>query len=513
MPKINSLEVVHQDTNKDTYQNLHDILVDLKKSLATPTEIVDGDARVAIENLLEMYVNDKEAFLRSLQTLTAQFKNSQAQYSEEILLLASQLEAQAKRTTTLTAQTENNLASVKEYSEAVASEVGRKVSTYSQDEPPTENLTYGDLWFDTNNNNRLYSWNGLVWTESSDTYNLSDFINTTYATDYAAIESQVDSKAETWFQTTDPSTAWTTQPVRDIHDKDLWYNSSTKLLKIYTASSNTWTTVQDQAAIDAAAAASTAQSTADGKIVTFVQTSAPTAGAIGDLWMDSDDNRKMYRWNGSSWVAVDDSRIATTYSRWGVQTTAIGGGKTAVAGIQLNSDSIGTSEFTVLADNFRVYKSGYTSSPMFSVGTVGGTTTVAINGNLVVDGTITTSGVAGNAINRPVTSSIGATSVSNSEITYMTVSLTTTVASTIFASSSTGMDFPAGANDSRFNLRIDGTVVATMHTGSAYVQSIALSGALAVGAGTHTVTLTGWRSGAPAVNIENGTIYGVGIQR
>ena len=131
----------------------------------------------------------------------------------------------------------------------------RKVSTYSQDEPPTENLTYGDLWFDTNNENRLYWWNGLVWTESSDTYDLSDFISTTYATDYAAIEAQVDSKAETWFQETDPSTAWTTQPVRDMHDKDMWYKASTKLLKIYVAASNTWTTVQDQTAINAAAAA------------------------------------------------------------------------------------------------------------------------------------------------------------------------------------------------------------------------------------------------------------------
>ena len=213
MPKINSLEVVHQDTNKDPYQNLHDILVALNQSLAVDREIVDGEARVAIENLLEMYVNDKEAFLRSLQTVTAKFKASEAKYEEEILLQASALEALAKRTSTLTAQTENNIASVREYSEAVASEVERKVTTYSQDDAPTENLAVGDLWYDTNNSNKLSRWNGLVW------------------------------------------------------------------------------------------------------------------------------------------VPTDDTRIAQTYARWGVQVDANGN----VAGIQLNSDSLGTSEFTVLAGAFRVY--------------------------------------------------------------------------------------------------------------------------------------------------------------
>ena len=261
MPKINSLEVVHQDTNKDSYQNLHDILVALNQSLAVEKEVVDGEARVSIENLLEMYVNDKEAFLRSLRTLTAQFSNSQAQYSEEILLLASQLEAQARRTTTLTAQTQNNIASVREYSEAVASEVARKTSTYSQDTAPTENLVYGDLWIDTNDNNRMYSWNGIVWVEVT-------------------------------------------------------------------------------------------------KLATFRQASAPSSAAIGDIWMDTDDNNKMYRWSGSSWVVTDDLRIAKTYARWGVNVNANG----HIAGIQLNADDTGTSEFTVLADSFKVYNPSISNS-------------------------------------------------------------------------------------------------------------------------------------------------------
>lgn len=292
MPKINSLEVVHQDTNKDSYQNLHDILVELNKSLAINKEVVDGDARASIENLLEMYVNDKEAFLKSVQTLTAQFKNSESKYEEEILLQASALEALAKRVSTLTAQTENSIASVTEYAEAVASETDLKISTYSQDTEPTGDLTYGDIWFDTNDNNRQYRWNGLVWVEVT-------------------------------------------------------------------------------------------------KIPTFRQTTAPATAAIGDLWMDTDDNNKMWRWDGSTWVATDDSRIAKAYARWGVNVSA----GQYVAGIQLNADDTGTSEFTVLADNFKVYKSSIKSNPLFTVGSVNGTNQVIVNGNLVVTGSIVANSV------------------------------------------------------------------------------------------------------------------------
>jgi hypothetical protein len=77
-----------------------------------------------------------------------------------------------------------------------------------------------------------------------------------------------------------------------------------------------------QAAIEAVNArqlAFGAQSTADGAVViangknkTFYQTSAPTASATGDLWFDTDDNFKPYRWNGTSWLLVHDSTPATS---------------------------------------------------------------------------------------------------------------------------------------------------------------------------------------------------------
>lgn len=49
-----------------------------------------------------------------------------------------------------------------------------------------------------------------------------------------------------------------------------------------------------------------AQSTADSKNRTFRQTGAPTADAAGDLWIDTDDGNKAYRWSGSAWVGIQD---------------------------------------------------------------------------------------------------------------------------------------------------------------------------------------------------------------
>lgn len=49
---------------------------------------------------------------------------------------------------------------------------------------------------------------------------------------------------------------------------------------------------------------------------TFYQGTAPAANAIGDIWFDTSNGNKQYRWDGSSWVAVQDTAIATA------QTTA-----------------------------------------------------------------------------------------------------------------------------------------------------------------------------------------------
>lgn len=48
-----------------------------------------------------------------------------------------------------------------------------------------------------------------------------------------------------------------------------------------------------------------------GKNKTFYQTTAPTGGMLeGDLWVDTDDKNKMYRFTNGVWVSVQDGTIA-----------------------------------------------------------------------------------------------------------------------------------------------------------------------------------------------------------
>jgi hypothetical protein len=79
------------------------------------------------------------------------------------------------------------------------------------------------------------------------------------------------------------------------------------------------------AAIQAAQdAADDAAAIADGKIATFYQASAPT-GALGDLWFDTDDGNRQYRFDGTSWVVVRDAGIGTALTNAaGAQATADG---------------------------------------------------------------------------------------------------------------------------------------------------------------------------------------------
>lgn len=68
---------------------------------------------------------------------------------------------------------------------------------------------------------------------------LNNFVSGEYADDIEAINSSIDKKAETWYQSTDPSTIWTTTELKTVHVGDLWYNTTAKKSYIYT-SSYTW---------------------------------------------------------------------------------------------------------------------------------------------------------------------------------------------------------------------------------------------------------------------------------
>lgn len=186
---------------------------------------------------------------------------------------------------------------------------------------------------------------------------LKNFINGDFANAIDTMTEQIDGKIETWFQTSDPASNWTTDAEKAKHVGDMWYNSITKLLKCYRKTFRfvvvyVWHTIEDKKAIDAYDAASKAQDTADGKRRVFVAQPYPPYD-VGDLWVDGKELRRCITarasgsWNTNDWVvAVYYDNTQTTIDGGIVTSGTIqvaGDNKSILAGITGNgtaSDSI-----------------------------------------------------------------------------------------------------------------------------------------------------------------------------
>ena len=97
-----------------------------------------------------------------------------------------------------------------------------------------------------------------------------------------------------------------TQPTEYLKEGTTWVDPDTGSTQIYSTDINDFIVVTDPVA----------QATADDKNKTYVQTSEPTGGTynVGDLWIDTDDGNKLYRYSGSAWVSAQDTAISTAQS-------------------------------------------------------------------------------------------------------------------------------------------------------------------------------------------------------
>ena len=98
------------------------------------------------------------------------------------------------------------------------------------------------------------------------------------------------------------------------HIGDLWYVTGELegyiKGKIYRYDGINWVVLNDPAIQEAFDEANEARLVADGKIQSFYSDTEPTENmGVGDLWIDLANNNQLYRYNGTNWVAVYDTRI------------------------------------------------------------------------------------------------------------------------------------------------------------------------------------------------------------
>lgn len=165
----------------------------------------------------------------------------------------------------------------------------------------------------------------------------------------------------------------TSEPTTYLKEGTLWVNPDDGAAQVYSTASSSFVPVTD----------ATAQSIAAGKNTTYVQANEPTGGTytIGDLWIDTDDGNKLYAWNGTAWAARQDATIAfaqatadgknTIYR----QTTAPTGGTYTSGDLWFDTD-----------DNNKIYR--YNGTNWNTAVQLGGNALANVNANTITAGTI-----------------------------------------------------------------------------------------------------------------------------
>lgn len=215
-----------------------------------------------------------------------------------------------------------------------------------------------------------------------------------------------DGKTKAFYQATAPTVG--------VSEGDIWFDTDDGN-KQYYYNGTAWVSVQDTAIAAAQSAATAAQTTADGKNRVYRQTSQPSGGtyAEGDLWFDTDDDNKIYRYTSGSWG------------------TAVTLGNNALASISANKITAGTIDASVITVS-------NINAGNISTGTLAADRIAAasITGTKIAAGTITASNIA--------TATITATQIAAGTITASNIATGTITATQIAAGTITTDKLVAG---------------------------------------------------------------------
>lgn len=271
-------------------------------------------------------------------------------------------------------------------------------------------LTEGDVWFDTDDGNKQYYWTGTAWVSVQD-------LGIAAAETAAAAASAAAAAATS-------------------------------------------------AAAAASAAASAAQTTADGKNKIYRQTTMPTTGPFseGDLWFDTDDDNKFYRYTSGA------------FSPFTLGNEAIA----SLSATKLTAGTIDASVITVSNINAGNISTGFLAAARIEAATITGAKLVA--------GTIESAQIA--------TGTIQAVNIAAATITGAKIAATTITASNIATATITA-DQIAGATITAAEIAADTITAAEIAAGSITVDRLT--------AGTLTAFTLRTSSGARRVTVSAST--------
>ena len=164
---------------------------------------------------------------------------------------------------------------------------------YRQDDAPTgAELVTGDIWYDTNDKNKLYFYNGTSWVASSDTR--IETIPTVYRQTSQPTGNVV---GDLWFDTSvDP----TTGKVKNA--PYYWTGSAWQAIPDNTRASQADVTTEQSARVTgdkAVAVAAVTASAGTGRVYTIDP--GPYSRENGDVWLKPEENFKPYVWYGGAW--------------------------------------------------------------------------------------------------------------------------------------------------------------------------------------------------------------------
>ena len=195
---------------------------------------------------------------------------------------------------------------------------GKAVLWTTQPRPP---YTTNDLWVQGSSGDIMKCVNARSsgsyvssdWAKASkytDDSALNTWLSGTYASDKSSLQTQIDGKIETWSQTSDPSTAWTTTALKNQHKGDLWYNTTSSVQKYFRWSGTAWVEIT-------ATPPSAIVTTINGKAQIFTGSTVPKPPYyVGDLWFNSTSDN-----TGDIYTCVTGKTSGTsgTASHWKIR--------------------------------------------------------------------------------------------------------------------------------------------------------------------------------------------------